>query len=59
MKTYIHDNSINFRLSDVERLASEWTAVLDSSTAQSYIFYARQHELVFKQVDAYAEEIEE
>ncbi len=38
MKTYIHDNSTNFRLSDVERLASEWTAVLYLSAAPSYVF---------------------
>jgi hypothetical protein len=58
MKTYIRDNNTSFRLSDVERLAAEWIAATDASTAQSYIAHAYQHELVFKQADAFAEEVE-
>jgi hypothetical protein len=57
-KTYVRDNKTNFRLSDVERLAAEWIAVLDSSTAQSYFAHVHQHKLVFKQADAFAEEVE-
>ncbi len=59
MKTYIRDNNTHFRLSDVEQLASEWIADLDASTAESYFSNAQQHELVFRQADAYAEELEE
>ncbi len=58
MKTYIRDNNTYFRLSDVERLASEWMAALDPFTAQSYFAHAQQHELVFKRADAFAEELE-
>ncbi len=59
MKSYVRDNNTHFRLTDVERLASEWIAALDQSTATSYFSHAKQHELVFKQADAYAEELEE
>lgn len=59
MKSYIRQNNTSFRLSDVERLASEWMAALDSTTAQSYIEHAQKYELVFRQADAFAEELEE
>jgi hypothetical protein len=59
MKTYIRENNTSFRLTDVERLASEWIGALDSVTATSYIAHAQQHEFVFKQGDAYTEQIEE
>ena len=59
MKTYIPENTTYFRLSDVEQLASEWMAALGSSTTQSYFSHAQQHEEIFKQADAYAEEVEE
>ncbi|CAF2104471.1 unnamed protein product [Rotaria magnacalcarata] len=59
MKSYIRQNNTSFRLSDVERLASEWMTALDSSTAQSYIEHAQKYELVFRQADAFAEELEE
>ncbi|CAF0826258.1 unnamed protein product [Didymodactylos carnosus] len=59
MKAYIRDNNTNFCLPDVERLASEWIAAVDEATAQSYIAHAHQHELVFKQTDAFAEEVED
>ena len=58
LKAYIRENNIYFRLSDVERLASEWMATLDSSTAQNDSSHAQQHE-IFKQTGAYAEEVEE
>ncbi len=58
MKAYVRDNNTRFRLSDVERLASEWIAAIDSSTAQGYFTHAYQHELIFKQADAFAEEVE-
>ena len=59
MKRYVRDNNTTFRLSDVERLASEWIAALDPATAQSYFSHAEQHELIFRKADAYAEQIEE
>ena len=59
MKTYIRENNTYFRLSDVEQLASEWMAALGSSTAQSYFSHVQQHEEIFKQADAYAEEVGE
>ncbi len=58
MKRYIRDYNTKFRLSDVERLASEWIAALDSPTAQSYFSHAQQQEVVFRKADAYAEELE-
>ena len=59
MKRYVQDNNTTFRLSDVERLASEWIAALDPATAQSYFSHAEQHELIFSKADAYAEQIKE
>lgn len=59
MKAYIRENNTSFRLSDVERLASEWMSALDPATATSYIARARQHELVFRRADEYVERIEE
>ena len=47
MKRYVRDNNTTFRLSNVEKLASEWIAALDPATAQSYFFHAEQHELIF------------
>ena len=44
MKIYVRDNNTTFRLSDVERLASEWIAALDPATAQSYFSHAEQIE---------------
>jgi hypothetical protein len=58
MKRYIRDYNTKFRLSDVERLASEWIAALDPATAQSYFSHAQEHELVFRKADAVAEELE-
>ena len=51
MKRYIRDHNTTFRLSDVERLASEWIAALDSATVQSYFSHAEQHELIFRKVE--------
>ena len=59
MKTYIRENDTYFHLSDVERLALEWMAALDSSTAQSYLTHVQQHEEILKQADAYAEDVKE
>jgi len=58
MKRYIQDYNTKFRLSDVERSASEWIAALDRATAQSYFSHAQEHELVFRKADAVAEELE-
>ncbi|CAF3853443.1 unnamed protein product [Rotaria sp. Silwood1] len=58
IKASTRDNNTSFRLSDVQRLASKWIAAVDASTAQSYFAHAYQHELVFKQADAIAEEVE-
>ena len=41
MKAYIRKNNTYFRLSNVERLASEWMAALDPSTTQSYFSHAQ------------------
>lgn len=59
MKDYVRKNNASFRLTDVERLASEWMAALDPATAKSYIAHAEKHELVFRQADEYIERIEE
>ena len=58
MKSYIRDCNTKFRLSDVERLASEWIAALDAATAQSYFSHAQEHEFVFRKADGVAEELE-
>ncbi|CAF3897734.1 unnamed protein product [Rotaria sp. Silwood1] len=59
IKASTRDNNTSFRLSDVQRLASKWIAAVDASTAQSYFAHAYQHELVFKQADAIAEEVDD
>ena len=59
MERNIRDHNTKFRLSDVERLASEWIAAVDPDTAQSYFSHAQEHELVYRKADAYAELIEE
>ena len=59
MERYIRDHNTKSRLSDVERLASEWTAAVDPDTAQSYFSHAQEHKLVYRKADAYAELIED
>ena len=59
MKIDVRNNNTTFRLSDVERLPSEWIVALDPARAQSYFSHAEQHELIFRKADAYAEQIEE
>lgn len=59
MKAYVRDNNTSFRLSDIERLASEWIAAVDPPTAKSYFSHVLEHEIMFKQADAHAEELEE
>jgi hypothetical protein len=58
MKSYVRKHNTSFRLTDVQRLASEWIGALDFATAKSYIADAHQNELVFRRGDAYAEHIE-
>jgi transposase len=55
MKSYVRKHNTSFRLTDVERLASEWIGALDFATAKSYIAHVHQKELVFRRGDAYAE----
>ncbi|CAF3661614.1 unnamed protein product [Rotaria socialis] len=59
MKAYVHENNTGFRLSDIERLASEWIAALDLPTAKSYFSHLQEHEIMCRQVDAHVEELEE
>ena len=46
-------------MSDVERLTSEGIAAVDPDKAQSYLSHIQEHELVYRNADAYAELIEE
>ena len=59
MKAYVRENNTSFRLSNIERLASEWIAAVDPPTAKSYFSHVQEREIMFKQADARAEELEE
>jgi len=59
LKTYVHENNTNFRLTDVRNSAQEWMASLDASTANSYIHHVRNIENTFKKSDNFTEFVEE
>ncbi|CAF1635986.1 unnamed protein product, partial [Didymodactylos carnosus] len=58
MKNYVRDNNVNFRLSEVETLSSQWMAALDPETSSGFYREAERFEDVFKKSDAQAEELE-